>query len=119
MATVEIYTTPLCGYCHAAKRLLKSKDVSYAETDVSADPELRADVRVEALGDGQQELGLADVRRFLGAEPAMHDVEVPEEALDVAQHTHKAAPGAWLSQERVIEHHLIHSLNPVVVLSHS
>ena len=50
MATVEIYTTPLCGYCHAAKRLLKSKDVSYAETDVSADPELRASMTQRANG---------------------------------------------------------------------
>lgn len=50
MATVEIYTTPLCGYCHAAKRLLKSKDVSFSETDVSADPELRAQMTQRANG---------------------------------------------------------------------
>ncbi|KAF0676352.1 glutaredoxin 3 [Profundibacterium mesophilum] len=37
MATIEIYTSPLCGYCHAAKRLLASKDASYTETDVSRD----------------------------------------------------------------------------------
>jgi len=36
MKTVEIYTTPLCGYCAAAKRLLTTKGVSYSETDVSA-----------------------------------------------------------------------------------
>ena len=35
MARIEIYTTPLCGFCHAAKRLLKSKDAVFAETDVS------------------------------------------------------------------------------------
>ena len=28
---VEIYTSPLCGFCHAAKRLLTSKDVNFAE----------------------------------------------------------------------------------------
>ena len=50
MATVEIYTTPLCGYCHAAKRLLKSKDVSFAETDVSSDPDLRARMTQRANG---------------------------------------------------------------------
>ncbi len=38
MASVEIYTTPLCGFCHAAKRLLKSKNVGFAETDVSRGP---------------------------------------------------------------------------------
>lgn len=42
MKTVEIYTTPLCGYCHAAKRLLRAKGVAVAETDVSRDPALRA-----------------------------------------------------------------------------
>ena len=50
MATVEIYTTPLCGYCHAAKRLLKSKDVSFSETDVSRDPDLRAKMTQRANG---------------------------------------------------------------------
>ncbi|MCR8724439.1 glutaredoxin 3 [Frigidibacter sp. ROC022] len=41
MQTVEIYTSPGCGYCHAAKRLLTQKGVSYSETDVSRDPQLR------------------------------------------------------------------------------
>ena len=30
MPSVEIYTSPLCGYCHAAKRLLTDKGVSFA-----------------------------------------------------------------------------------------
>ena len=30
---VEIYSSLLCGYCHAAKRLLKRKGVAY--TDIS------------------------------------------------------------------------------------
>lgn len=41
MQPVEIYTTPWCGFCHAAKRLLTQKGVSFAETDVS-DPADRA-----------------------------------------------------------------------------
>lgn len=41
MQTVEIYTTPWCGYCAAAKRLLARKGVAYTETDVSGDPALR------------------------------------------------------------------------------
>jgi glutaredoxin 3 len=41
MARVEIYTTPLCGYCHAAKRLLAQKGATFEETDVSRDPGLR------------------------------------------------------------------------------
>jgi glutaredoxin 3 len=42
MNAVEIYTTPFCGYCQAAKHLLTHKGVAYTEIDVSQDPNLRA-----------------------------------------------------------------------------
>jgi glutaredoxin 3 len=42
MARIEIYTTPTCGYCAAAKRLLATKGATYSEIDVSQDPALRA-----------------------------------------------------------------------------
>lgn len=42
MKSVEIYTSPLCGYCHAAKRLLASKNVAFVEIDISRDPGQRA-----------------------------------------------------------------------------
>ena len=38
MQPIEIYTSPLCGFCHAAKRLLTQKGVSFSEIDVLADP---------------------------------------------------------------------------------
>ena len=41
MKPVEIYTTPICGYCHAAKRLLTLKGVAFTEVDVSRDANLR------------------------------------------------------------------------------
>jgi glutaredoxin 3 len=41
MTQIEIYTSPLCGYCHAAKRLLTQKGAAYTEIDVSRDPALR------------------------------------------------------------------------------
>jgi glutaredoxin 3 len=50
MKTVEIYTTPFCPYCIAAKRLLQKKGVAYNETDVSTDPELRQAMTVRAGG---------------------------------------------------------------------
>ncbi|MDA9208092.1 glutaredoxin 3 [Octadecabacter sp.] len=50
MATIEIYTSPLCGYCHAAKRLLTSKGASFVEVDVSAEPERRAEMMQRANG---------------------------------------------------------------------
>lgn len=50
MRPVEIYTTPFCPYCHAAKRLLQKKGVTYSEIDVSQDPELRAKMTQRANG---------------------------------------------------------------------
>jgi len=37
MAKVEIYTSPFCGYCFRAKRLLDSKGVAFEEYDVMMD----------------------------------------------------------------------------------
>ncbi len=34
MASVEIYTTMWCPYCHRAKKLLSSKGVAFTEIDV-------------------------------------------------------------------------------------
>lgn len=42
MARVEIYTTPTCGYCAAAKRLLTARGAALVEIDVSRDSALRA-----------------------------------------------------------------------------
>ena len=50
MRPVEIYTTPTCPYCHAAKRLLTRKGVTYREIDVSRDPTLRAAMMQRANG---------------------------------------------------------------------
>lgn len=38
MPNVTIYTTPMCGYCSMAKRLLASKSVAYEEIDVGRNP---------------------------------------------------------------------------------
>jgi glutaredoxin 3 len=50
MPTVEIYTTPLCGFCHAAKRLLTQKGAAFTEIDVSRDPARRAAMMARAGG---------------------------------------------------------------------
>jgi glutaredoxin 3 len=50
MARVEIYTTPTCGYCAAAKRLLAARGAPYHEIDVSRDPDLRAAMMARAGG---------------------------------------------------------------------
>ncbi len=50
MPQIEIYTSPLCGYCHAAKRMLVDKGVSYSEIDVAADPAKRQEMMGRAGG---------------------------------------------------------------------
>lgn len=50
MKTVEIYTSPLCGYCHAAKRLLTQKGISFSEIDVFRDPSRKPEMIQRANG---------------------------------------------------------------------
>jgi glutaredoxin 3 len=50
MQTVEIYTSPFCGFCHAAKRLLSAKGVEFAEYDVARAPEKRQEMLSRANG---------------------------------------------------------------------
>ena len=49
MANIEIYTTPYCPYCHAAKALLQDKGQSFTEITV-VDPSLRAKMTARANG---------------------------------------------------------------------
>jgi len=50
MKPVEIYTSPLCGFCHAAKRLLTQKGVSFSEVDVLANPDRKPEMIQRAEG---------------------------------------------------------------------
>jgi glutaredoxin 3 len=50
MSKVEIYTSPLCGFCHAAKRLLNTKGVDFTEVDVLEHPERKAEMIQRANG---------------------------------------------------------------------
>lgn len=49
MAKVEIYTTPTCPYCHAAKSLLNEKGVDYEEIS-ALDPGVREAMTERAHG---------------------------------------------------------------------
>ena len=44
MAKIEIYTTMLCGFCDAAKQLLKHKGVDFIEINVMLKPGLRREM---------------------------------------------------------------------------
>ena len=50
MKTIEIYTSPLCGFCHAAKRLLTQKGASFTEIDVLANPDRKPEMIQRANG---------------------------------------------------------------------
>jgi glutaredoxin 3 len=50
MKPIEIYTTPTCPYCHAAKRLLTRKGAGFVEIDVSRDAALRRAMTARANG---------------------------------------------------------------------
>lgn len=50
MKSVEIYTSPLCGFCHAAKRLLSQKGVQFEEVDVLAHPDRKPEMIERANG---------------------------------------------------------------------
>jgi glutaredoxin 3 len=47
---IEIYTSPFCGYCARAKRLLSAKGAAYVEYDVLADSGLRPTMEARAGG---------------------------------------------------------------------
>jgi len=50
MTRIRLYTTPFCGYCRAAKRLLREKALDFEEIDVSFDAEKRAEMIQRAGG---------------------------------------------------------------------
>jgi glutaredoxin 3 len=50
MPAIDIYTSPLCGYCHAAKRLLNAKGVTFNEIDVLVQPDRKAEMMQRSNG---------------------------------------------------------------------
>ncbi len=50
MPRIEIYSTPWCPFCIAAKRLLDRKGVAYEDTDVSGNAQLRQEMMQRANG---------------------------------------------------------------------
>jgi len=50
MSKVEIYTSPFCGYCFRAKRLLEAKGVPFEEYDVMMDGTKKGEMVQRASG---------------------------------------------------------------------
>jgi len=47
---ITIYSSPFCGYCSAAKRLLRSKQLDFIEIDVLIEPERRQEMVARSNG---------------------------------------------------------------------
>jgi glutaredoxin 3 len=50
MSNVVMYTTQWCGYCAAARELLRSKGVEFEDIDVDADSALRQEMMDKSGG---------------------------------------------------------------------
>jgi len=50
MAQIELYTTPYCPYCIAAKELLRSKGAPFTEIDLAVHADRRAEMVARANG---------------------------------------------------------------------
>jgi len=47
---ILVYSTPFCGYCGSAKRLLTNKGAEFTEVDVMFDPERRQEMLTRSGG---------------------------------------------------------------------
>lgn len=50
MAEIDIYTSPFCGFCYAAKSLLKKKGADFNEIDVTFHPSKKGEMLQRANG---------------------------------------------------------------------
>ena len=50
MKTVELYTSSFCGFCVAAKRLLKQKGIVYTEINIDLNPDKRQEMMARSNG---------------------------------------------------------------------
>ena len=50
VASIEIYTSPLCGFCYQAKTLLNRKGVNFDEIDLAAHPDRKQEMIARANG---------------------------------------------------------------------
>jgi glutaredoxin 3 len=51
MARIVLYTVMGCGYCHTARRLLKSAGMDYEERDITSTPEVRNELAERSGGE--------------------------------------------------------------------
>jgi glutaredoxin 3 len=74
MPKIEIFTGPNCGYCEAAKGLMRENGLAFDEIDLAASPDNMEDFRIrlprvkaipQIFVDGEHIGGLEDLRLHL------------------------------------------------------
>lgn len=50
MATVEIYTRPMCGFCYKAKKVLDKKGVEYSEYNIWSEDSIKDEMLERSNG---------------------------------------------------------------------
>lgn len=87
MQPVKIYTSDWCGFCTAAKHLLKTRGVAFEEIDTSGNDELRAWLRqttgrrtVPQIFIGERAIGGYEELRMLDVEGKLAKLLAGEDA---------------------------------------
>ena len=73
-ADITIYTSPMCGYCHAAKDLLRRRGAAFHEIDVMAEPERRREM-TERSGGGRTVPQIFIADRPIGGFTELHALD--------------------------------------------
>ncbi len=58
---ITIYTTPWCGYCRRARKLLQDKNLVFTEIDIGGDEELREEVIKRSQRDTVPQIFIGDL----------------------------------------------------------
>lgn len=74
MAKIEIYTSPWCGYCARAKKLLVAKGAEFTEIDVEAEPRRRPEM-IERAGGSRTVPQIFIGERHVGGCDDLHDLD--------------------------------------------
>lgn len=88
-AAIVVYSSPLCGYCAAAKKLLRRKGVAYAELDTLLDSKRREEMIARSGRRTVPQIFIGD--RHIGGYDDLHALDVRGELDALLAPARKAA----------------------------
>ena len=83
MPKIEIYTTTICPFCHAAKKLLDVKGADFSEISLSKEPQLRDAMITRANGSSTVPQIFIDGDYIGGADDLLAHFENEDTEIDV------------------------------------